>query len=31
MYFDIMRDSGFKRNKKIFLLMSRFIGTKTPC
>ena len=30
MYLDIMRDSSSKRNKKIFLLMSKFIGTKSP-
>jgi len=26
-----MRDAGSKRNKKLFLLMSKFIGTKTAC
>ena len=30
MYLDIMKDSSSKRNKKIFLLMSKFIGTKNP-
>lgn len=30
MYIDIMKDSSSKRNKKIFLLMSKFIGSKSP-
>ena len=30
MYYDIMVDSNSKRNTKIFLLMSKFIGNKTP-
>ena len=29
MYLEIMKDSNTKRNKKIFLLMSKFIGTKS--
>ena len=29
-YKDIMRDSSSKRNSKIFLQMSKFIGSKTP-
>ena len=30
MYLDTMKNSSSKRNKKIFLLMSKFINTKTP-